>query len=761
MIHRDATRSKERTAWLRLIVLPVFLLSLIGWPAPGAFTPHKKPSFLPTADAALQPVAAMPAPAGLNANSDLKADPSIQSGELANGFRFLLKQNQRPEQRVSVHLYIRAGSLNETDGQRGVAHFLEHMLFNGSTHFPPGELIRYFQSIGMQFGNDANAHTGFDETVYDIILPDGDAENLQKGLLVIHDYAMGALLKEEEIKKERRVILAEMRSRDSSAYRTLKATLAFEFPTFLVSRRLPIGIPQVVGQADRKLLKGFYDAWYRPENMVLVMVGDFDIALAQSLIKQQFDGFTPRAPAVAQPALGTIDHHGLNVFYHHEPEAGETTVRIETLHEEEPPADTAQRRGKELIAVLANRIVQNRLDALLKTPDRPFTSATVGSGLYMNRIRYSEISADGSAEEWARSLSAIEQELRRALLFGFSPAELERVKKDTRKQLENAVREAPTRNSTALAREMIRDIAESRVPLSPEQEQKLLAPLLEAVTIADVQKAFAERWKDEHRLVLVTGNVDLARKASRSPQEMIRNVFLTSAGSGVHRPTDETEPRFPYLPAPSDDGRIASREILGDLGITRIRFANGVRLNIKPTDYKTNEVLANLVFGEGRAAEPKSLPGLSLLTGPTLDESGLGGMDTNALERALAGKSTYVDFRIGETYFNFFAESVPGELELMFQLLYAHVTDPGLRDDAMTLVRERLRQEYQSGIRSIDGMLKIAGNRYLAGGDSRFGIPSLAAIDAIGLDDIRDWIMPQLRQAPLELSIVGDFDEAR
>jgi zinc protease len=158
-------------------------------------------------------------------HSDLNPDPAATFGRLPNGFRYVLMNNRRPENRVSLHLYVGAGSLNETDTQQGVAHFLEHMLFNGSTHFPPGELVRYFQSIGMQFGNDANAHTGFDETVYDIILPAGDEQNLKKGLLVVSDYAMGALLLEEEVQRESGVILSEMRSRDSTDYRTFEATL--------------------------------------------------------------------------------------------------------------------------------------------------------------------------------------------------------------------------------------------------------------------------------------------------------------------------------------------------------------------------------------------------------------------------------------------------------------------------------------------------------------------------------------------------------
>ena len=696
-----------------------------------------------------------------HAGSDLVPDPAVVYGRLANGFRYALMPNRRPQDRVSVHLYIRAGSLNETEAQRGLAHFLEHMLFNGSTHFPPGELIRYFQSIGMQFGNDANAHTSFDETVYDIILPAGDEQNLQQGLLVMRDYAMGALLLEEEVQRESGVILAEMRSRDSSDYRTFKATLQFEFPDLLVSRRLPIGETAVVKNADREELKRFYDAWYRPDNMVLVMVGDFSIPLAERLIENQFKDFTARAPAPTAPSLGTIDHKGLKVFYHREPEAGGTTISIETIREHEPVPDSQNFQRQQIIADMADAIVQNRLDAITTSADAPFTSAAIGSGIYLGRIRYAEISADCAPANWSQALAAMEQELRRARLFGFTEPELARVKKELLSMLDNAAKKAPTRDSTALARGIIRHLARDRVFQSPQQEKALLAPVIAQATLADVHRAFQASWPDDHRLVLVAGNAEIQASAPDKAEKRVRNAFLTAAATAVQPPPVETAVAFPYLPPPEDSGTIVSQETVADLGITRVLLNNGVRLNVKRTDYKTNEVLASLIFGEGRSAEPRSLPGIALLGEATIDESGFGAMDANQLEQALAGKSTYVDFRIRETHFNVFAESVPAEIELMFQLIYTQLMDPGFREEALERVRKRLQQEYRSFSRSIDGMMRIEGLRFLAGGDHRFGMPAFEKIQNIGLEDIRDWIAPPLRQAPLELSVVGDIDENR
>ncbi len=757
MIHVHEIRKNRASARLAITVM---VLVLMGWVGPSPRLGLCASTHLPLPAAVEQQERAEQAyPPWPHEKSDLAADPSVTFGRLSNGFRYLLMENNRPEDRVSVHLYIRAGSLNETEDQQGLAHFLEHMLFNGSTHFPPGELVKYFQSIGMQFGNDANAHTGFDETVYDVILPSGDEENLKKGLLVMHDYAAGALLQEEEVKRESGVILAEMRARDSADYRTFKASLNFELPDLLVSKRLPIGKTETIKKADRSLLKDFYDAWYRPDNMVLVLVGDFPIPLAEQLIDAKFSDLAPRAAASVPPAIGTIHHKGLEVFNHHEPEVGGTTVSIEVLRAYDQVADSSALRRRQLVEGLADRIVQNRLDARLKSPGAPFTAAAVGSGVYLNRIRYAEISADSSAENWQPTLTVLEQELRRARLYGFSEAELARVKKDTRKMLDNAVREAPTRNSTTLARAFIRHLAGNRVIQSPDQEKNMLAPMLESVKLAEVHQAFEENWPDDHRLILITGNADLKRLSPKSPESLIRSTYLASASTVVHRPEARAIASFPYLPEPENTGVIAYREVIEDLGITRVRLGNGIQINLKRTDYKTNEVLVNLIFGHGTSAEPENLPGISLLAESTINESGLGAMDTNELERALAGKSTTVDFKIAETHFNFFGKTVSAEVPLLFQLIYAHLMDPGFRDDALALARERLGQEYQSFTRSIEGMMRIEGLRFLAGGDSRFGMPPFENIQAIRLDDIRGWIAPVMVSAPLELSVVGDVDE--
>ncbi len=690
--------------------------------------------------------------------SDLAPDPDIVFGKLSNGFRYVLMKNKTPLDRVSMHLMVQAGSLNETDDQQGYAHFLEHLLFCGTTHFKPGELIRYFQSIGMDFGADANARTGFTDTVYDLLLPDGSRQSLEDGLKVMRDFAGDALLLPEEIERERNVVLAEKRTRDSSSYRTFESSLKFSLPDSLISKRLPIGDEGILKKADHIALKRFYDAWYRPETLILVAVGDLDTAACAGLVAGAFDSLSAREKAMAAPDIGKIDHHGTKAFYHYEAEAGATDVSIGTLYQGADPPDSIQLQKAETLKELADKIMQNRLDALIRKPGSPFTSASVQTGRFLKDVYMAEISAESDPENWQKSLSEMEQQLRSALEFGFSDSEVVRVKSDFLSALADQEKKAATRNSQAIARQIIQSLDRNRVMQSPAQRMALLAPFIQSVTAADVLESLKSVWSRDHRLIELTGNVKLAASGGLSPENQILSVWNQSRGVAVSPPAEYGSVLFPYLPVPQVPGAVRDRRDIADLGIVQVDFDNGVRLNLKKTDFKQNQVLASAAFGFGSASEPSDKPGLSQLAAEVIQESGLGGLTREELDRALAGKNTRVRFSIGEDRFMFKASSVSDEIPLLFQLLQAHILDPGFRQDAYALCMERFFQQYQELSRSVDGMARLHVRRFLAGGDSRFGLPAYAVFRTLKLADVSGWLMPALKHDALEISIAGDMD---
>ena len=694
-----------------------------------------------------------------HSNSDLKPDPALVFGALPNGFRYVLMENNRPEGRVSVHLSIHAGSLQEQDHQRGIAHFLEHMVFCGTTHFKPGELVSYFQSLGMRFGPDANARTGFNGTAYDLLLSDGTPQSIEKGLLALKDFAHGALLLPEEIDRERKVVLAEQISRDSADYRTYEASLRFEFGEARISRRHPIGIRSVIQSADQQLLKAFYDAWYIPENMILVMVGDFKSAEAVSLIEKKFadlaGGRPPEAPAEGG-WLGQFDHRGIKPFYHYEKELGNTTISLETLRKITFTGDSKALRQEMWAAQAADRMLQNRLDAAVREPDAPFTDAVVGSGIYLKEVSYAEVSAQTSPENWEKTLSALEISLRSALKHGFAEAELQRVKKDIISELDREVQKASTRSSRDLGPRIVRYLNSGQVLQSPAQIQAGFAPFIESLDMKSVMRVFRKNWADDHLLVLVTGNAELEGK-DKTPEDLILKVFEKSRARKTAPPEPLKPAGFPYLPIPQEKGVTQTTKEFQDIGIKIIDFENGFRLNLKQTDFQAGEILADLSFGRGDVSQPLDKPGLSALSQRVVNESGLGHLDRDQLNRAMSGKVTRLEFQTREDRFSFSGQTVSGEIELLFQLLYAHLMDPGYRQQAHDLAMNRFTQEYREMERTVEGGMSLYGQRFLAGGDSRFGLPPYARFTALSLEDVRSWIDPAIKNASIELSVVGDF----
>ncbi|MGD9097752.1 MAG: insulinase family protein [Desulfobacterales bacterium] len=678
---------------------------------------------------------------------------------MANGFRYVLLENAKPKDRVSLHLVVNVGAIHENDDERGLAHFLEHMLFNGSTHFAPGELVKYFQKIGMQFGPDANASTGFFRTVYDINLPQSDRASLDEALLVISDYAEGALLLPEEIEREREVILAEKRTRDSAEYRTYVASLQFELAGTRYPDRLPIGTEDVIRGADREKFKAFYDAWYRPDNMVLVMVGDYDRTGAEALIEQRFGGMRPRRESPPEPNTGRLQQRDTpTVFYHYEPEVGNTTITLQALQTVPRAVESRADKQERMEGRLIGSILQARLDRLLNQPDPPFTEASAGIGRFLREFQYGYISADCQPQNWQATLVSIERVLRQALEYGFNSVEVDRARRDFMAELERRVDQAATRESRTLARELIHTVTADRVFQSPRQEKALYAPLLEAVTPGDLNTRLRQAWPSDERKIMVTGNTQLASEVA-DPATVIERAYRAAARQPVEAPEIAQAARFPYFsPPPPATAPTADREWIEDLAITRLTLANGIRLNFKPTSFSANEILFALSLEGGRAVEPLDQPGLADLTREVLNESGVGPLDREALQIALTGKTTSMSFGFDQDRFFFEGASTPREIELLFQLLYAHMTDPAFRPVAYRLAQERFAQDYQQMAQSIDGAFRVHAQRFLSGGDPRFGKPRLQEVQRLKIVDVQKWIQPLFAESPLEFSMVGDFD---
>jgi zinc protease len=690
-------------------------------------------------------------------DSGIKTDPGIVYGVLPNGFQYILKHNSTPADQVNIHLNVFAGSMHETDEQQGVAHYLEHMLFNGSEHFKPGELIEYFQSIGMDFGADANASTSFFNTVYDLSLPKGDTKHMDDAFVVIQDYAKGALLLESEIERERGIILAEKRERDSVSYRTFKKSLKFELPGSLFNKRFPIGIDSVINTADRNLLKTYYEKWYRPDNMALVVVGNFDIKTIQPMIVDRFSSLKPGKSSLKLPlATQWEEHKGIETFYHYEPEAGSTDITIETILWEPFERQTDETLKEKTLIHIANSMIQNRLSRMISRQTADFLDASVSSGVFLHHISVSSISATCEPDKWKVVLHQIEKVLRQSLLYGFTKKELERSKADVISSLERQVDQAATQKSQNLSQAILNAINGKKLLLSPEQRKDILTPYVESISLSDAHGALKKAWSKDQRQILLTGN---AQMNAKDPEVNILEVYTKSRNEKISKYKEGESGKFPYLELPSIKFGIQEKQKnVKDLGITTIEFENNVRLNLKKTDFKQNEFLFKVCFGPGKKSEPVSKPGLAHLIKGVLNASGLGNLDADQLEETLAGKKVSIRFGLNDNYFSLSGSSDPRQAELIFQLVYHYFNDPGYRIEALKLAKSLYKQQYESLLPTPDGIMRIKGDSFLAGNDTRFGFPHPDTIDEYTLKDIKNWVSPYFKNAPVEVSLVGDFD---
>lgn len=685
-------------------------------------------------------------------NSDIAADPAVTWGVLENGLRYAILPNAEPPNRVSLRLFVDAGSLMEADNQQGLAHFLEHMAFNGTENFPAGEMIEYFQRLGMGFGNHTNAHTSFRETVYKLELPNNEAAMTDEGMKLLRDYADGMLLLPDEIDDERGVILSEKRSRDSVEWRTFVEQMKFAFPENRISQRMPIGIEEVISGAPRERFVEFYENWYTPNRMAVIVVGDIETDAMVDLVKKYF-GDAPARQKREIPAMGIVSSRGLAAHYHPEKEAGETSVSIEALMPRVDPPDNRERRLADLQRMIAMRMIDRRLERISKDENSPISSASMSGDDFFDLgfALYSSISADCKPENWEAALSLIEQELRRALQFGFTQAELDESKAVIEQHFEDRAKQMGTRKSQDLANQIAARLGERRIFTSPADDLPRVQEALAQVTTESTQQALVDIWENANEtLVMVSGNVEID-----NAEGTILAVYEKSRGIEVTPPEDKELADFAYSDLP-EPGEIAERTEIEDLEIVQLRFANNVRVNLKATDFEEGSIYAKARIGSGLLSEP--VPGLSFLLSSIFTQGGLEAHSEDELQQLFAGASVGVGFSVDDDSFTLAGQTTPDDLGQQLELMRAYITNPGFRDEAVTEFRRTLDYVYQQLERTPGGFAQDEVALVLHGGDERFGYPPRDAVEALTLEQAREWVLPELENAYLEITLVGDFE---
>jgi zinc protease len=678
--------------------------------------------------------------------SDLKPDPAILFGSLANGMRYAIVKNATPAGQVALRLRIASGSLQESDAQQGLAHLLEHMAFKGSTRVPQGEMIKILQRKGLAFGPDTNAFTGQRQTVYMLDLPEADADTIDTGLMLLRETASELTLDAGALEPERGVVLSEERLRDTPHYRAYIARTKLLLEGQLAARRFPIGKMDVIRNAPISLIRDYYRDNYRPDRATLIAVGDTDPAAMESKIKALFSDWKAFGEATPEPDLGETKQQGLRVQYAVEPGSG-TKVEISWVQPYDGATDTEAKRSEELVDSLGLAVLKRRFSALAGGKNPPFLGAGASFGNLMRSAKVASISASSKEGGWREALAALDQEQRRIVAFGVRQEELDREIAVQRKNYEQSAAGAATRQTKDFASSLVETIDQNRVYVAPADNLTRFEHAVKTVTVAKVNDALIRMFAGAGPLVQV-----ILPDRLEGGDETLEAEYKKAHAVEVSAPKADEALVWPYEsfgPA----GAVAERSEIADMGVTAVRFANGVRLSVKPTPFKSNEILVNVRIGNGRITLKKDSP---VWLTEAFIEGGLKSITEQNMERVLAGKSFGARLRLEDSAFVLDGRTRPQDLAVELQVLAAYVMDPAYQPEAIKRKRaKQLSRLAQMGA-TPSGVDARERERLLHLGDARWGTPLREEVETAKAASLMSMLQGPLATGAIEVTIIGD-----
>jgi zinc protease len=719
--------------------------------SPLAFTTALAAQDAPAA--ASTTTAEAPAPVWAFETSDVPVDPGYTFGQLPNGMRYVIRRNATPVGTALVRMRIDSGALEETDTERGLSHFLEHMAFNGSKGIPEGEMIKLLEREGLAFGADTNASTGYEAITYMLNLPRNDEALLGTALMLMRETASELTISEDAVVRERGVILAERRDRAGFGLRNYEDNVAFLAPNARYGRRLPIGTLETLEAANAERIRGLYERTYRPANTVLVVVGDYPVEVVEAAIRARFADWTPAGPAPAEPEAGPVDVSVKGLTDIHVDPALAEGVTISRLAPWRDEPDNLANRRTDTLRSIGYAIVNRRLARLARGADAPFRGASFGSGDLFEEARITSLSVSSADGEWKKGVLAAVREVNQAVTYGFTRAELDEQLANIRTSLENGVKSADTRNNAVFVGAALALASDERVPTTPQAALALFEQLTPSITPEAVWQAMrADAAPLTEPLIRFEG-----RAAPEGGEVALRGAFNEGMALAIAAPVDNGPLAFGYTtfgPA----GTVVSDTVEPRLGLREIRFANGVRLTLKKIDVRKDRIAFSMAVDGGELMNTREAPMTVYLAG-SLAAGGLGKHSQDELASVLAGRSVSFDLGTGTDAFTASSVTTPRDLPLQMQVLAATLTDPGYRAEGV----ERFRKNIDNFFNTLDSTpgraLGAASGRILSDGDPRFSLQPKEAFFALDFDKLRTAIGDRLAEGAIEIALVGDLDE--
>lgn len=598
-------------------------------------------------------------------------DPRITVGTLPNGLRYYIRRNQQPQGRAELRLVVNAGSILEEDDQRGLAHFVEHMCFNGTRHFPKQDVVAFLQSTGMRFGAHINANTSFDQTVYQLQIPTDNSTVIDRSLLILEDWAHAVSFDPEEIDKERGVILEEWRVGLGAGARMLDAQLPVLLKDSRYADRLPIGKPEIIRTFPYDRLKKFYTDWYRPDLMAVIAVGDFDPSAIEALIRSHFGTIPPASPPRPRLIYDVPDQTGTRYTVATDSEATATTVSVSSMMAARDQTTVGAYRQQTIERVFSG-LLSARFAEMAQKPDAPFLDAETNRGIFVRSAEATTLRALVAEGGVLRGLAALFTEADRIARFGFTQTELDRYRLSLLQAFEQLAASNDEHTSSSLADEYIRNFMQQEPIPGIAYEYGLVRRFLPEITLADINSLARDWVPDRNRVVTVSA----PRKAGVAvPDEVTLASVIKGAGGGAltaYVDAVSTRPLIDTLPKPG----AVTKTVAKTSGITEWTLSNGVRVVLAPTTFKQDEILFR-AFSPGGTSLAADRDFVAAETADqVVAQGGLGALTAIDLSKKLAGKTAFVRPDIEEMYEGLSGRALRRDLETMFQLIYLTFTQP-------------------------------------------------------------------------------------
>lgn len=626
-----------------------------------------------------------------NSHDEMKTpiprDPSVIFGTLENGFTYFIRVNQMPKKRAFLRLAVNVGSILEDDDQQGLAHFLEHMAFNGTRHFKKQDLVHYLESIGMAFGPDVNATTGFDETIFMLEVPTDRAGVLENAFLILEDWAWGITLDPSEIEKERGVVLEEWRLGRGAEARIQDQQFPILFKGSRYAERLPIGKKEILQSFKSESLRRFYSDWYRPDLMAIVAVGDFDPKRVLWLIQSHFGKIPKPATPRTRTAFPVPNHRETLFAIISDPEATGNEIGIYFKSEVEP-RNTISDYRQILLENLFDAMMNQRFSEVAKKSDPPFLYALSGKGRLVRTKGVYYVGAGVRDNEIERGFEALLTELERVRRYGFLEAELERAKRDWVRGLEKAYAERGKTESSRYASQYVRYFLSGDPIPGVEWELQTTRKLLPEIQVQEFNQLTKQWMTDTNRVVLI----GLPEKPGiKKPKESLLLAIWEKVSQSPLEPYHDEALELPLISVPPTPGFLLEEKQNKKLGIIEWKLSNGITVILKTTEFKNDEVRCYAFSPGGNSLVPDYNDISSVVAPSIVRESGIGFFNAIQLEKKLAGRVVRVSPYITRLTEGVSGSASPQDLEVLFQLIYLTLTSPRKDTSAFSSYLARMK----------------------------------------------------------------------